>query len=192
MTNIRRFMRELVELERAKKAAKLPEMEQRTVKVINIGASSPETEEVPFLDLVPDWLTRPPKEIRLLQDWQDSSAGRGGFRFCDHWVLGLSDYEYKGERCMHCIPRWGDKDGNRLPKVNSGKCKTVYGLMEKLQEFDRKAGYPFAWYFYMLHGNRLGDAAGERVAEAVESGQFRIPVHDEKVLQRWCQHPYGF
>ena len=51
---------------------------------------------------------------------------------------------------------------------------------------------PFAWYFYMLHGNRVDDACGKRVLAAAEAGKIVLPEHDYRVLKDWREHPYGF
>lgn len=53
--------------------------------------------------------------------------------------------------------------------------------------------YPFSWFFYMVHGNRIGAAAGGIVAKAIIAGEMKpLPEHDEKVLLRWAEQQYGF
>jgi hypothetical protein len=65
--------------------------------------------------------------------------------------------------------------------------------MESLSNFDQQAGYPFAWYFYMLHGNRVSSSAGGVVARAIMDGRISpLPDCDTKVLLRWNSDKYGF
>jgi hypothetical protein len=132
-------------------------------------------------------------EMRILQDWADSSAGRSGAKFCGHWALDLKDSTRNNERFMGFIPLWSDADGGlKLPVIQSRKCKSVYELMGKLDRFDHKVGHPFAWYFYLLHGNRMEFPVGRRVAEGIKSGLIRLQPHDEEVLLRWYAEEYGF
>jgi hypothetical protein len=65
-------------------------------------------------------------------------------------------------------------------------------LYAQLQTIDRRTRVPFGWYFWMLHGNRVHDWAGQRVLHAAEAGQIVLPEHDHQVLRRWVERPYGF
>jgi len=196
LVNIRTFMRDLVQIDQERRNSELPQREKETVRVIyaDRGPGRPAMEEIPFLQAYPDWLTRPPKELRFLQDWEDSSAGRNGHRLCDHWWLDLGDYtDRDGRRWMSFTPRWADRDGGtNLPAIESGAYRSIYELMAALEDFDSRAGYEMAWYFYMLHGNRLGYAVAERVMEAIEAGRIGLPEHDAAVLKRWSGRHYGF
>jgi hypothetical protein len=59
------------------------------------------------------------------------------------------------------IPQWADADGGLdLPEIKSSLEASPYGVIEYLDQFDQQVGYPFAWYFYMLHGNRVTSSAG--------------------------------
>jgi hypothetical protein len=198
LTNIRRYLRELVEVERANRLAELPQMEQKSIRVQEIvlgsrGGSS-ETVEIPFLDMVPGWLDRVPHGLRLFQDWAESSAGRTGGRFCDHWFLTLNEWRDKNNRHLSLIPQWADADCAvlDLPKIEPDWSASPYGVMEAAQQFDRAAGYPMAWFFYMLHGNRVGHSAGGILANAIKDGLFHLPESDEKVVLRWRNEQYGF
>lgn len=131
------------------------------------------------------------KEFRFSLDWQASSAGRSGARLCDHWWLELKDYTYEGERHMAFIPQWAQADGGlNLPQIEAGG--SIFSLMDALERFDRKAVYPSAWFFYMVHRNRMGRAVGEMVVEGIKGGKIGLPECDKNVLLLWGERPYGF
>jgi hypothetical protein len=144
-----------------------------------------------FAELYPEHNKYPWKGTRLFQDWEASSAGRSGARVCRHWVFDAYDYQRDPRRTrnMSYIPQWGFK--RPLAKVDKPG-KNTYGLFGKLQKLDQRVGVPFSWYFYMLHGNRVEDWAGERVLNAAEQGLLVLPECDYQVLKRWADQPYGF
>ncbi len=138
----------------------------------------------------PGWDAQPVKCGRIFADWAASSAGRSGVRLCAHWVMQISDYTSpKGERDMAFIPAWTST--LKLAEVE-GRKGSAYELFGKLEKLDRRVKVPFAWYFYMLHGNRVDDAAGHRVIKAAEAGQVVLPEHDYRVLKSWEANTYGF
>lgn len=200
MTNIRRFCQEMVSLEIAKRRDLLPEMERKSIRVIPIQAGNKsadgpdEVSEIPFLEMFPDWMDRPKNEMRFFLDWEESSAGRTGARFCEHWFLQLRDYKNsEGKREMGFTPQWADADGGLdLPEISSPNRDDVYGVMARLEKFDARVGYPFAWYFYMLHGNRIDYTVGQTVARGLRAGKILLPECDERVLLRWAEREYGF
>lgn len=127
---------------------------------------------------------------RLFQDWTLSSAGRAGHRLCAHWALQISDHTgANGERWMNAIPLWSHtRKIARIDKVPPSD----EALLAKLVSIDRRVGVPFAWYFYMLHGNLVPDWAGQRVLRAADAGRIVLPEHDHRVLRWWAEQPYGF
>ena len=131
------------------------------------------------------------KGRRLFDDWTLSSAGRSGARLSDHWAIDLTDWTnpHSGERVMGLIPLWAYM--RPLAKVDRPGLSD-YALYSKLETLDRRVKVPFAWYFYMLHGNRVQDWAGHRVIRAAEAGTIVLPEHDYRVLKAWEDQPYGF
>lgn len=197
LVNVRRFLRELVEVEKANRLAELPEMEKKIVHVhdIYLGPDGGQTSrDVPVLEMCPGWLDWLPPAFRLFQDWQESSAGRGGYLFCDHWWAQTNKWtDHEGRRRLSIIPQWVEADGGlNLPKISLDWEDSPYGVIEMLLQFDRQAGYPFAWFFYMVHGNRISHSAGSVVAKAIKEGRLRLPPCDEAVLLRWDERQYGF
>lgn len=198
MTNIRRFLRDLLETEKANRLAELPELQQKTIRIQEVvpGPDGSQTScNVPFLDLCPDWLERIPPAIRFFRDWQESSAGRAGHRLCEHWFIQHGEYTNPdGRRSVFFCPQWADGDGGLLlSELLPGHAASPYGVMASLAAFDEQAGYPFAWYFYMLHGNRVGSSAGGLLAGAILDGRINpLPECDTRVLLRWNEDRYGF
>lgn len=154
------------------------------------------------------------KESRFFQDWRESSAGLSGATLCTHWWLDVFDDRPDSDRLSY-IPRWADQDcsfpyvslGGRtnpspgsitsppdlsLPRVDPSAHRSIYTLMAALEEFDQAAGYPMAWYFYMLHGNRVVQGVGDAVAKAIGEGRIGLPEHDVRVLARWREKSYAF
>jgi hypothetical protein len=120
-----------------------------------------------------------------------ASAGRSGEKLCDHWVLKFSDWTdpHTQHRHLTLIPLW--RFAQPLAEVRARR-RDIYSFYGRLQTLDRRVGHPFAWYFYMLHGNRVHEAAGERVIEGPEAGLIVMEEHDYQVLRAWRARPYGF
>lgn len=130
------------------------------------------------------------KGRRLFDDWARSSAGLGGHRICEHWAMDLSDYTSPdGERSMGLIPMWTHR--KKMAAIER-RPKSDYELFGKLESMDRRVGVPFAWFFYMLHGNLISDWAGEVILAAAEKGLIVLPEHDYRVLKSWNNLSYGF
>lgn len=177
------FLREAAVLETAKR-----NLNRRTRLVLTSNDGSERVSTVG--DLAPDVHEYAWPGQRLIDEWTLSSAGRQGHRFCAHWALQTSDYTSPaGERDMSLVPLW--THARKMAAIKSVP-KSPYELFGKLEAIDRRVGVPFAWYFYMLHGNLVGSWAGERVLEAAEAGKLVLPEHDYQILKRWNQWSYGF
>ncbi len=173
----------------AMEAQERAELRKRIYTVTSSSPDGPSETTMTFDELNPGWDRYPPSYRRLFDDWKRSSAGSTA-ALCDHWFLELSDYtDAKGKRTMMLIPQW--TFAKPLAKVNArkGGDYEFYGALQKL---DRRVGVPFAWYFYMLHGNRVESEAGERVIRAAEEGTIVLPERDYRVLKDWQDRPYSF
>jgi hypothetical protein len=138
----------------------------------------------------PDYLTRAMPLERFYADWTASSAGRLGNQLVDHWAMRFSDYDDGRGRQLHGVPIWLARQN--LPRIEIQPGETVFALMDRLQRFDEELGCAMAWYFFMLHGNRLSSAVGELVADAVDDGVITLPSWDRDVLRQWKAAPYSF
>lgn len=166
------------------------EREQARQKRFKLMGPDGSSETVPYSRLDPNFDKFPHKARRFFADWEQSSAGRSGARLSDHWITKANDYtDNAGKRWVSFIPMWTHT--KKIAKVDGGK-GGEYDLFEKLQKLDARVGVPFAWYFYMLHGNLVDDTAGERIFSAAEQGVIDLPEHDYQVLRRWRNRKYGF
>lgn len=195
LINIRKYIKDLVEGEKAWKLSRLPEMEAKVIRVQEVAPGEESIAYgVPYLDMCPEWLDRLPHAFRLFVDWKESSAGRGGHRFCDHWWIKKSGWtESNGCHRRSLIPQWAESDGGlNLPEIDPSRDDSPYLVMDELVKFDELTGYPFSWFFYMLHGNRVMSYAGVLIANALKNDKIRLPECDETVLLRWVADGYGF
>jgi hypothetical protein len=184
VVDIALFIEEAEELEALKRA----KLKQRRVNVTSM-TTGVET-AMSWDELSPGWDRHPTKAKRLFDDWTASSAGRSGARICEHWVMQTTDWtDPDGERWLSLIPAWTfDKTMAKIPSNKGGS----YELFGKLEKIDQRTKAPFAWYFYMLHGNKVGDGAGRRILAAAEDGLIVLAEHDYRVLSTWNESPYGF
>lgn len=176
------------------RAAKFAQLEVtmgggRTIRVIEVGNSDVSHHDKTLSALRSD--TLPAR--RLFDDWQASSARNE--LFYRHWHIdSLGDnsaYKETHEPLQHdFIPGWNTSA--KLPCVHKVEGESSSTLLNKLTEFDQIAGYPFAWFFFMVHGNRIQGDVGHCIAEAVMDAEIQLPPSDKEVLLRWFQSPYGF
>ena len=180
VVHMRSFIARCARIEREKREAKRPELEQR-VLVSDNGAR-----ETPFLELVPDWFDFVPREVRFFQDWEQSSAAEQ--RVYAHWALDISDYDYRGQRVIGFIPRPLRPPAETLQAGDA----SVHMLMDRIEAIDREIGLPFGWFFLMTHGNWVEPEVGEAIATGLRAQRVRIPDKDAQVLLRWADTRYGF
>jgi hypothetical protein len=193
VTDIRRFLSKVTEIEHKNRVALIPELRKRVVEVVCYGDGHTFKEQKPYLEMLPaGWLNAPRVESRLVNDWNASSAGKHGHRFCDHWVLETYDHrEGDGKGSIGCMPRLSAK-ATKIPEIASSRCRTYSNLVEKIEKFDKTAGYPMAWYFHMLYGCKVCSGVGTRVVNGIEEGKINLPANDVDVVLRWHESPYGF
>jgi hypothetical protein len=126
---------------------------------------------------------------RFFDDWQSSSAKEYG-PFCNHWALALREYiDADGEYRLSAKP-FSTFSGN----VDSlAKAGTLHGaeLANLIHGYDRRVGYPFAWYFNMLGCKAENVAVAEAVLRDQMGAYDYLPAKDLKVLRQWEERPYG-
>ncbi len=179
VVHVRTFLARCARLEREKREARRPELEQR----VWIGSDGTQR---PFLELQPNWFDVVPREVRFFQDWEESSARSA--RVFEHWALDITDYEHNGQREIGFITRPRHLPAEKL-EVGDG---SVHMLMDRIDAIDREVGLAFGWYFLMTHGNRVDQDVGEAIAQGLRDARVRLPDHDAKVLLRWADQRYGF
>jgi hypothetical protein len=174
-------------------AAYLDRTRNKMITVTDLYPGRPSvTRTLPHSEFAPAAYLRPWSGQRMFDDWRESSAGRGGHLISDHWAFDTSDYTAPdGVRSMQFIPMWAGPEQIAVAAMDDAP-EEFAELAARMNEIDQLVGCPFAWYFFALHGNRLGGWAIERVIEAAEAGRFDLPEHDYRVLKRWQAASYSF
>lgn len=166
------------------------EREQARQKRFKLIKQDGSAEIVPYSRLDPNFDKFPHKARRFFTDWEQSSAGKSGARLSDHWITKANDYtDPSGKRWVSFIPMWTHT--KKIAKIDADK-GSDYDLYSKLQKLDDRVSVPFAWYFYMLHGNLVTGTAGERIIALAEQEVIDLPENDYQVLRRWRNRQYGF
>lgn len=126
---------------------------------------------------------------RFFRDWANSSAGEQDV-FSQHWVLSLREYvDREGVRQLMAKPV--PTFAGELPDLPGGGNLRGAQLAKAIHAYDRRLGYPFAWYFMMLsRSGRNYALAGAVLADQIGAYEY-LPSRDLKVLREWEQRPYG-
>lgn len=138
-----------------------------------------------FIGRVLDQTGKPASILRFLADWEASSAGQQR-RFCDHWVLALSEHldrfhqtRFGATAVAAHAPVWTGIVGSRGTT-----------LARELHEFDRAAGYGFAWYFHMVGNRRVPRGLAAVIGADLQDGMAYVPERDAALVQAWVAEPY--
>jgi hypothetical protein len=126
---------------------------------------------------------------RFFDDWSLSSANEYG-PFCQHWALSLREYiDSDGECRLSAKPF-----STFTEKVDSlAQAGALQGaeLANLIHGYDRRVGYPFAWFFNMLGSKAENFAVAEAVLRDQMGAYDYLPRKDLKVLRSWEERPYG-
>jgi hypothetical protein len=124
---------------------------------------------------------------RFLQDWERSSAQGAQGHFCEHWILAIQDFidsDGDARRNVHPVPA---RPMERMT-VTPGSGGAV--LANLIQLFDRKAGYPMAWFFHLVATGSVPHAVGMQIVEDHDEGFSYLPARDLEMLRNWAAAPY--
>lgn len=126
---------------------------------------------------------------RFMDDWNRSSAGQKAAMSTD-WII--RPYRHTG--------RYGEQivnveivniHANNLPHMEDFTGKKGDTLSNLLTRFDRQAGYPFAWFFYMLKGRNVAPHCAEGVYRDISNDYAYLPKRDMEVIKEWVKQPYN-
>ena len=126
---------------------------------------------------------------RFMDDWNRSSAGQK-YRMSDFWLI--RPYRHTG--------RFGEQIVNvelinihkaNLPHLEDFSGKKGSALSNILNRFDRQAGYPFAWFFYMVKGKLVSTHSADSVYRDLSNDFAYLPERDEAILRDWIAQPYN-
>ncbi len=128
---------------------------------------------------------KPASVLRFLDEWRAGTPGRQG-RFCDHWVLALT-----GHLDRYRQLRWSAVPvAARAPQWTNPEARGI-ALAQQLYDFDRAAGYGFAWYFHMVSGHRVPRDVLPRVFADLQDGMAYLAERDAALVAGWMREPYS-
>jgi hypothetical protein len=141
-----------------------------------------------YLDKLVDGSESTPAIQRFFQDWENSSAGEVS-PLCHKWVLHLREYtDGYGEPVQQVRPISTYSD--TLTELDPAACVHGATLANLIQDFDRRVGYPMAWYFYLLTRKKVSPRAAEAIHHDLQGAYDYLPPRDLRVLKAWIENPY--
>jgi hypothetical protein len=127
---------------------------------------------------------------RFLDEWEASSGQRASM-FCNHWVLGIREHldRYR-QKVLQARPL-SALQGDPAP-LEAAEGMAGLELQDALSAFDRRLGYPLAWYFHMLTTRAVPFWVARQVMDDARDGYAYLPARDLAVVRGWLKEPYGF
>jgi hypothetical protein len=141
---------------------------------------------------VPDLLAGTGREgerlRRFFSEWDRSSAARQPL--CHHWALAVRESKNRfGELTLGAKPFPALAEPPPLPADLPERHGMA--LANALGEFDRAAGFPFAWYFYLVAVPAIPDRLAEQVHQDHLGEYDYLPARDLAILREWIAKPYS-
>jgi hypothetical protein len=125
---------------------------------------------------------------RFMDDFNRSSA-RHNTTFCHDWIIHPFRHTGRfGEQIVN-VDIINTQQKN-IPYLENLNAKGT-ALHTQLNRFDRQAGYPFAWFFYMLKGLWVPTQIGVAVFKDISKDFSYLPERDVAVLKDWISTPYS-
>jgi hypothetical protein len=142
-----------------------------------------------FMEVIRDHYPNQHPVQRFMDDWNRSSAGQKHV-MSEDWIV--RPYQHTG-RFGEQIVNVGINNTRKtnLPYLEDFAGKKGAALSNVLTRFDRQAGYPFAWFFYMLKGKLVSTHSAESVYRDIADDFAYLPERDEAVLRDWIAQPYN-
>ncbi len=126
---------------------------------------------------------------RMLADWSASSAG-SATDFANHWVIAtrehLDRYQQPVFRAQPIATMAGEP-----PEFSAENGTSGLKLHDALLQFDRKLGYPMAWYFHLLTSHAVPHWVAQSTVEDALAGFAYLPQKDVDIVRRWLHQPYS-
>lgn len=125
---------------------------------------------------------------RLLKEWVASRAGAHN-HFSQHWIITLREHtDCYRQTVMTATPL--SLHARKLRYFHWDIEKHGAELANQLADFDRVAGYPFAWYFHLVAGSLTPHYVALKVKQDLETGYSYLAKPDWVVLESWLKSPY--
>ncbi|MDR2092198.1 MAG: hypothetical protein LBP58_02620 [Azoarcus sp.] len=140
------------------------------------------------LERMAAWLPEAPPIQRLLEDWQNSSAGLTA-EFSRHWLIAFREYLDRYRQTQYRAQVIAVFPG-KLPDFVLAAGANGLKLHTALQGFDRQIGYPFAWFFHLLITRAVPHWVAQIAVEDALNGFAYLPQRDMEIVRRWLHRPY--
>jgi hypothetical protein len=126
---------------------------------------------------------------RFMDDWNRSSAQQKAVLSNDWIVRPFRNTGRFGEQIINVeIINTQRKNVPQLDDISGKKGVALHNLLTR---FDRQAGYPFAWFFYMVKGKLVTPHCGAAVFKDISGDFSYLPERDVAVLKDWINTPYN-
>jgi len=142
-----------------------------------------------FMDEINKYHIKEHPAQRFMDDWNRSSAQQKA-ALCDDWIVRPFRHTGRfGEQIINVeIINTQQKNVPQLDDINGKKGTSLHNLLTR---FDRQAGYPFAWFFYMVKGKLVSPHSGVAVFKDISGDFSYLPERDVAVLKDWINTPYS-
>lgn len=126
-----------------------------------------------------------PAAVRFMADWSLSQSDHA--RLSEFWIMQISVWHDR-----FGVERIGLKPVSLKEHLRPPRPEGADGasLSRALHEYDRRAGYPLAWFFDMVAGRGVPVAVAETVGEHWEAGFRYLPERHAKSVLDYLRNPY--
>jgi len=126
---------------------------------------------------------------RFMSEWSESRAAEHD-HFCEHWVVkGLEKYDPTGTTPFTALPI--SVHSHALKPFHWDMTKTGAELSNQIQDFDRAAGYPSAWYFHVVASKLAPASLTTALKGDLDNGYDYLADKDLGLLNKLDANPYS-
>lgn len=131
---------------------------------------------------------RQPTQLkRMLDEWRQSSAVQAA-AFCEQWVVTVAPFLDRYGEQRYSVKLLPTQEG--VPALDDSVIETGAKLASLIHTFDRRVGYPMAWYFFMLARHKVSTRIAEAIHLDMMGAYDYLPLGDLKLLRGWSDAPY--
>ncbi len=168
-------------------------LEPECIETFCIGAARysyrRKTDVAIFMDEINKYHIEEHPVHRFMEDWNRSSALQKAI-LSDDWIVRPFRHTGRfGEQIINVeIINTQQKNMPQLENISGKKGVSLHNLLTR---FDRQAGYPFAWFFYMVKGKLVSTHSGIAAFKDISGDFSYLPERDVAVLKDWINTPYS-
>ncbi len=134
--------------------------------------------------------SEPTAAHRFLDAWAASSAGLSA-DLSHHWVFMIREHLGRYRQISYHARPTPALTGT-LPQWHAEASLRGLALAQALRQFDKRVGYPMAWFFHLAAGTNVPRLLATTVLEDHCSDWRYLPERDLAVVQDWVHRAYGF